>query len=357
MASRLLDGRTRPALQPATALWHRYQPAQAPYRFTARNADEARAWQARTRAALLAAIGFQDFPVVPPAPEFIERMDRGDYTREKWVIRTTVDSELPFYLLRPTGVTGPLPVLLALHGHGYGVKDIVGLWEDGAERSTPDGYSADFGVALCRAGFAVVAPEISCFGEKQTDYSYLSASLGQPVPSTCAHTAALATHLGGSVAGLRVFEARRLLDYVLTLPDLDARRVGAMGISGGGMHTLFSAAVDPRIKACVISGYFSSFRASLLAMHHCPCNFVHGLGQFGEMHDLLGLIAPRPVLIEAGDHDPIFPIAAVHAGVGQALAIYDVFGAASQLATDYFEGRHRINGRVAYPWLREHVRA
>ena len=44
------------------------------------------------------------------------------------------------------------------YGHGYGVKDIVGLWESGAERDTPDGYHKDFGIELCRRGFAVAAP-------------------------------------------------------------------------------------------------------------------------------------------------------------------------------------------------------
>lgn len=63
--------------------------------------------------------------------------------------------------------------MLAFHGHGYGVKDIVGLWEDGSERFTPDGYHKDFALELCRRGFAVAAPEIACFGEKQTDFSTL----------------------------------------------------------------------------------------------------------------------------------------------------------------------------------------
>jgi cephalosporin-C deacetylase-like acetyl esterase len=84
----------------------------------------------------------------------------------------------------------------------------------------------------------------------------------------------LALHLGGSAAGLRVREALRLVDYLAARPDADISRLGAMGLSGGGMHTLFSACVDERIQACVISGYFSTFRDSILAMEHCPCNFV-----------------------------------------------------------------------------------
>jgi hypothetical protein len=124
-----------------------------------------------------------------------------------------------------------------------------------------------------------------------------------------------------------------------------------MGISGGGMHTFFSVCADPRIKACVISGYFSPFRDSILAMTHCFCNFVPGLHRFGEIYDLAGLIAPRPMLIEAANYDPIFPLAAVKRAVARTRAIYALFGAAADLETDYFEGRHQISGRRAYDFL------
>ncbi len=72
------------------------------------------------------------------------------------------------------------------------------------------------------------------------------------------------------------------------------------------MHTFFSTCLDERIRACAISGYFSTFRNSILAMSHCACNFVPGLAEFGEMYDLACLIAPRPVFIESGNYDPIF---------------------------------------------------
>ena len=47
-------------------------------------------------------------------------------------------------------------------------------------------------------------------------------------------------------------------------------------------------ALDPRIKACVISGYFCDWRHSVLAMNHCTCNFIPGLMELGELSDLAG---------------------------------------------------------------------
>jgi len=351
----VLDPREQVALQPAHALWAQYQPENAPYRFRAGTPDEVQQWQAATRAALASTVGFQDRPAVPLAPRQIEVVDKGDYIREKVLLHTAPETVMPVYLLLPKGADAPRPVVLAFAGHGYGVKDIVGLWEDGEERNTPDGYHKDFAVALCRRGFAVAAPEISCFGERQTDFSYLNTTLGQGVPTTCTHTAMLAFHLGGSAVGLRVRDGKRLVDYLQTRSDVDAGRLGAMGISGGGLHTFFSTCLDPRIQACVISGYYSTFRDSVLAMSHCACNFVPGLGQFGEMYDLVGLIAPRPLLVEAGTRDPIFPIEAVKRSVDRAREVYGVWGAEKEIETDYFEGRHQISGRRAYDFLWEKI--
>ena len=118
------------------------------------------------------------------------------------------------------------------------------------------------------------------------------------------------------------------------------------------MHTFFSACLDQRIKACVISGYYSTFQDSILAMSHCACNFVPGLGQFGEMYDLVGMIAPHPFMVESGDYDAIFPRKAVEQSVARAEKVYKVFDEQAKIETDYFEGRHQISGRKAYEFLK-----
>jgi dienelactone hydrolase len=345
-------------LQPGYGLWQLYQPEKAPLRFQAHGESQARAWQKETRAALQEAVGFNDLPPVDPDARKIESVDKGDYVREKWIFNTWKYASMPFYLLIPKQGKRPLPTVVAFHGHGYGVKDIVGLWDDGGERDTPDGVHVDFGVALCKKGFLVAAPEISCFGERQTDFSYLKTNIGQEIPITCHHTATLAFHLGGSVIGLRAYDGKKLIDYLATRTDVDMTRLGAMGLSGGGMHTFFSTCLDERIRACVVSGYYSPFRDSIFAMDHCPCNYVPGLAKFGEIYDLVGLIAPRPMLVESANYDPIFPIDAVKRAMKITREnVYNVFGAQDQVEADYFEGRHRISGRRAYDFLMEKLSA
>jgi hypothetical protein len=129
MSTQILDPRKDTALQPAAALWKRYQPGNAPRRFQATSPSEARDWQAATRLALSQQVGFQDLTQVDLQPQVLESVDRGDHIRHKILLRSSIDIHMPVYLLLPKEATPPYPVVLAFHGHGYGVKDIVGLWE------------------------------------------------------------------------------------------------------------------------------------------------------------------------------------------------------------------------------------
>lgn len=330
--------------------------ASAPKKFPleAKSPAEARQWQDKARAALKECLGFVDAAPVAPEPIEIEQVDRGSYVRHKIVIRTSPQSQLPLYLLVPKNITKPRPAVLALHGHGYGVKDIVGLWEDGSERRTPDGYHRDFAAALTERGFVVAAPEISCFGERQMADPAKFRAVG--MNGTCHNVATYAMMLGKSAAGLRAMDALRVVDYLQSHHDqIDRDNIGTMGISGGGMHAFFTAAIDPRIKAAVISGYFCDWRYSILSFYHCTCNFVPGLLNLGELSDLAALIAPRAVMVENGMRDEIFPIEPVKRTVDRARGAWDIFGAGENFATDYFEGRHRINGPPAYEFLAKHL--
>ncbi|HVO44266.1 MAG TPA: hypothetical protein VMT34_16680, partial [Aggregatilineales bacterium] len=95
-----------------------------------------------------------------------------------------------------------------------------------------------------------------------------------------------------------------------------------------------------------------SFRDSIMSIDHCACNYVPGILQYAEMADIAGLIAPRPLLVESGGHDPIFPTAATRRALDQLRPIYRCFGAEDRLDADFFEGAHQWSGRKAYDWLK-----
>ncbi|RDJ93443.1 acetylxylan esterase, partial [Lacticaseibacillus rhamnosus] len=69
--------------------------------------------------------------------------------------------------------------------------------------------------------------------------------------------------------GWRVYDIMRLIDWIATRPELDAKRVGCRGISGGGTCTLFASALDTRIRAALVSGYLNTFRDSIMSLSHC----------------------------------------------------------------------------------------
>ena len=151
--------------------------------------------------------------------------------------------------------------------------------------------------------------------------------------------------LGKSLVGMRVRDGMRLVDYLATRrrPTQPARRDGHLRRRDAD---LLPHLLDTRIRPAVVSGYYSSFRDSILAMHHCTCNFVPGILHIGEMSDLVGLIVPRPMLVEAGTRDPIFPIQVVRASVARR-EVCAVLGGdpAKDVELDEFEGRHSISGR------------
>lgn len=353
--SLILDGKNIKELQPVTELKAIDAGMRREFPFLANTMEEADIWQTACRERLIELMGFiRQTLYVRPEPQLIEEIDRGDFIRRKILINTSPNSKMPLYLLMPKGITTPLPVVLAYHGHGYGVKDIVGLWENGDERFEPDGYHADFALELCRRGMVVAAPEIACFGERQNDFSSLSAGkVSLPAPTTCENSAAWAAMLGMSILGMRIRDSLRLTDYLQSIAEIDGTRIGAMGISGGGMMTFFHAAVDPRIRNSVVSGYFCGFRDSILGVQHCPCNYVPGLLKIGDISDLAGLIAPRRMMIQAGTRDCIFPIDSVRAQYEKARRAYQVWGQEANLEIDVFEGRHRIGGNRAYGFLQE----
>jgi hypothetical protein len=149
----------------------------------------------------------------------------------------------------------------------------------------------------------------------------------------------------------------RTRDWMETRPELDTKRVGTMGISGGGMVSLFSAALEPRVKAAMVSCYLNTFRDSVMAMPHCIDNYIPGILQWAEMYDVAGLIAPRPFFSEAGKRDPIFPVAASVESFQHIQKVYKVFGVPHLAKQQLLETAHEFGGGEGIPFLAQQLSA
>ena len=123
------------------------------------------------------------------------------------------------------------------------------------------------------------------------------------------------------------------------------------------MQTLDLAAVDTRVKAAVVSGYFYGVYESLLIQNmNCMCNLVPNLWQDFDMGDIGALIAPRGLLIETGDADPLngrSGLANVKSQVEITRKTYNALDASNKLEHHIFSGGHKWDGTRALPWLKE----
>jgi hypothetical protein len=243
----------------------------------------------------------------------------------------------------------PSPALLCLHGHGYGVNAIVGLDEYGNPRDTPD-YHNDFALEAVRRGYVVLAPEILGFGRRR-DGEFDPGSHA----SSCQTLSGAALMLGETIAAWRVWDAMCALDYLETRAEVDKKRLGTVGISGGGLNALFLAALDKRVKAAVVSGYLNSWQACVMGVPHCIDNFIPGLAIQARMSDIAGLIAPRALWCENGTRDNIFPVAAFRKALRETSDIYRVFDAKQQVGGEVFEGEHQFHGAGAWTFLEKHL--
>lgn len=318
------------------------------FRFQAKSENECLKWRNELKHFFIEALGgFPDCAAELDIRKLEEKACDG-YTRQRVEFTTFAGLRMPAYVLVPENASDskPKPAVIACHGHGYGSKEIVGLKPDGVSIEEKISYQRNFAIELVRKGFVVVAPELLGFGDRR-----MKAEFENDQYNSCDSVSKYLLQMGYTMAGHRVYETIRVVDYLMERPDVDHNHIGIMGISGGGLVCSFTSALDERIKATVVSGYVNSFKASILGIHHCIDNYVPGLSRYAEMSDLMGLIAPRPLLVEAGTVDPAFPIEATKEAYEHIYAVYHLFGEERRLEADIFEGDHRIHGLMAYDWL------
>jgi len=270
-----------------------------PTRCPAGPADAVAAWRAQTSRTLDELLG--PWPDrCPPDVEVLSETDVGPYLRREIVFDSEPTMSVPATVLIPhdtslagvePGASG-WPAVLAVHGHGPGRTEIC--------EPEPGG---NFAHQLAVAGFVVLAPDLRGFGER--------AESTWNATDWCDLNWVSATLFGVSPLTQNLWDLRCALDVLGGLREVDADRVGACGFSYGATCALFLAAVDQRVRAAVVSGYFSSVASS----HRIPSNLCGSQvlpGMLGRIEhgDLGALIMPRPLFVESCQDDVLFPASA-----------------------------------------------
>ena len=328
-----------------------YESAPLRLTFRAQNRKQAEAWQKRLRAKLTELVGGFPAPRAALQTQTLEARDFPAYRREKFVFESRPGLFVLGYLLTPRDSAPPHAAVICVPGHGRGVDDIVGIDAQGRDRTNKPGYQHDFAIQVVEHGMAAVAIEPLAFGCRRDPVTRKKGAEA----TACQPSAGAALLLGQTMLGWRVYDVMRAIDWIETRKELDARRVGCMGISGGGTVTTFAAALEPRIRAAMISGYLNTFRDCIMSLSHCIDNYVPGILNWAEMYDVAGLFAPRPLFVESGMKDDIFPIEASKASFVRVQKVYEVFGAAPLVKQEVFNDVHSFYGVQGLPFLAKHL--
>jgi cephalosporin-C deacetylase-like acetyl esterase len=317
--------------------------------FSAKDEQSARLWQKQVRSKLVELLG--GFPPnrIALHPRVLEKKDFSNYTREKIIFQSRDNLSVFGYLLLPKNRSNPVPGIVCLPGHGRGCDDIVGITEEGKQREVKAGYSKDFALQAVENGYAAFAIEQLAFGCRRDE----AARKKGPGQSSCQPAAGAALLFGQTMIGWRAWDAMRAIDYLITRPEIDRSRIATMGISGGGTVSLFTAALDDRVKVGVVSGYFNTFRDCIVSLSHCIDNYVPGILNYIEMYDLAGLVAPRCLFAESGTRDRIFPIEGSRMAFKKAKHIYETFGVPERIGQEIFDGEHEFHGKGAFEFLKK----
>ena len=291
-------------------------------------------WRRKLRHALRKALCLDKLGPIPlPQPIVVEATQCRGYLRQKLAYETLPGNWVSAYLLLPE-TPAPRPAVICPHGHVTGAKDnVVGLTD-------PVGVAYAHELAL--RGIVTLAPDNAFMGERDRG----DERNGNRV-SGCETGWARLNQMGLDLTGLRIFDLMAGLNILGDHPGVDARRIGCAGLSGGCWLSQVLTALDRRIKAVILSGFFTTFVQT--TWHgHCVCHHPFGIGLLCDMPDLSAMIAPRPQFVESGISDKPYPPEPAYSMVMKA---YELNNAPEQLRIHRYRGGHMFNGKRSIPWL------
>jgi dienelactone hydrolase len=259
------------------------------------------------------------------------KVERPKFTVEKIVFQSMPGLYVTANLYVPKPAPTKAPTVLYLCGHGNVVKDGVSFGSKVFYQHHPAWYAEHGYVSLILDTLELSEIPGEHHGTYQKGMWWW-------------HT------LGYTPAGVECWNAMRALDYLETRPEVDAKRIGVAGRSGGGAYSWWIAATDERI-ACAVpvagiadlqahlnEGYPGRLETGVIA-GHCDCMFMTNTYRW-DFATVAALVAPRPLMLGNSDRDDIFPIPSIRRLAPKIERIYDLYGAGSKFMVYETLGKH-----------------
>jgi len=272
----------------------------------------------------------------------IGMLDRGDYKIEKIIFESQPRFYVTANLYLPKTGQPPYPAILYPLGHEEGAK-AHSAWQI-------------MMASLAKKGFVVLAWDPIGQGERIQIYDD-DFEDSKVRASTTEHTeqGIQCLMIGDHIARYTIWDGMRALDYLLSRPEVDPKRVGCTGNSGGGTHTAYLSALDDRIQVAAPSCYITSWRQMLRTIGPQDAEQVlpYWIRDGLDYPDFIYAFAPKPYRILSAIRD-FFPIGGARQTFEEAKATYSRIGAADKLTmfeADDGHGYNQPRRLAAYGWF------
>jgi dienelactone hydrolase len=318
---------------------------------------------------------------VDPRAEVVDRVECDDHIREKVLFSTSPHFRVPAYVLIPKRLKGPAPAIVDLHSHGgmllFGKEKVIDLGNNHPAMTAYHERNYDgrpTATALVRRGYVVITIDALLFGERRLmldadlksgwDRSKYSLDDVTRLNQHCrAKESTLVKSLvlaGATWPGIVFWDDMRTVDYLATRPEVDARRIGCLGISMGGYRSTYLAALDDRIKAACIVGFMSRVRPMLKAHIdiHSWVHFLPALHRYLDLPDVASLTAARALMVQQCAKDRLFPAIGMKESVEMIAAAYEKAGVKEKFVARTYDEPHHFTRAMqddAFAWLDRHL--
>ena len=264
----------------------------------------------------------------PGPARVVSKEEYEDYTLERLVLDLNGVEQVPALLLIPRKRQTPAPGLLYIHWHG-------GMYDLGKEQLLRGVNAQPAYAPVCvEKGLVTLAIDSWCFGERKRE---ANGRQGE-------ENAFKRMLWNGQVLyGMMMFDEFRAMDYLASRPDVDAQRIGALGMSMGSTKAWWLAALDPRVKVCMDVCCLTDFD-ELIKAHglqgHGVYYYVPSLLKHFQTAEINELIVPRPHLSVNGRRDELTPAAGVEKVRDYLLPLYRKYGKEADCHVELFDCEH-----------------
>lgn len=353
--------------------------------YLAREWEDRDLWRRTGRTKMLELLSYRE-ESTPLASEALEVVRKPGYTRTRVRYAVGEGRKTEAFLLIPEGLKGPTPAVVAIHDHGgfyYYGKEKITETEDSPlvlREFIQTSYGGRaYADELARRGFVVLVPDGFYFGSQRLDVTRMDARFSGDLKGlkegsddyirkfnriASNHEALMAKTIyaaGSTWPGILFHGDRVAVDYLLSRPEVDPKRVGCIGLSIGGIRSAHLAGLDPRIKASVVAGWMVTYE-SLLKDHlrsHTWMIYVPGQLRYLDLPDVVSLNAPNPLMLVQCLQDQLFTLDGMKAAEARLGEVYGKMGVRDRFECRYYDVPHSLTIPMqddAIRWLERWLR-